>query len=432
MAGPGAQLTRVHQIQQINNGAAGAALIVELGNLLKAGDLDEQGFITAVVGADLLTHQAAVRLARQYLTNFRALVAPEENHAELVNPEFDAGASAGRAVNALRELEEARSADPEQRNWDSEFARIVGQLAVHSDKAAKNAGRDTVVESAEANGKRWRRVTDGNPCAFCAMLAGRGPVYRSEDSAGIVVGRGKSPKARGSRGLGSRFHDYCGCSVEESLVEWEPTAREQEFADLYNRAVEACQADGIPASTTNVLGKMRELGDGIVNDAHKPETATGGAGSGSKPPGSGRSSAGEGPSESRLPRLPAASHGLLTRHETAMPPPHELDTANRLAAIGLSVHIRERVEEEGVKNPDFLIDGEIWEAKSPTGSGRHTISNQFSRAGHQAQRMVLDLSRTPIADEAALQEVSARLSRHKRLREVLVILKSGDVVRLSQ
>ncbi|KAB5606685.1 hypothetical protein EHS19_06735 [Bifidobacterium jacchi] len=29
----------------------------------------------------------------------------------------------------------------------------------------------------------WRRVSDGDPCAFCAMLVTRGPVYTSRDKA---------------------------------------------------------------------------------------------------------------------------------------------------------------------------------------------------------------------------------------------------------
>lgn len=41
----------------------------------------------------------------------------------------------------------------------------------------------------------WARVGDGNPCYFCAMLIGRGPVYRSSDTADF------------------RAHDGCGCNV---------------------------------------------------------------------------------------------------------------------------------------------------------------------------------------------------------------------------
>lgn len=292
MAGPGAALTRAHQVQQVNNGAAAAALVVELGTMLRAGRLDEQGFVTAVVGADLLTHQAAVRLAQQYMTSYRALVTPGEEHAALVGVEFDYGASAGRAIHTVEELRDARTQD----DYDALFAQIVGRLAVLSDRFAKDAGRGTVVASAEANGKRWRRVTDGNPCSFCAMLAGRGPVYRTEDAAGLVVGRnnygtaaykagnvtygGKvsrgaqtgQDRTRGKRGLGEKYHDACGCTVEESLTDWEPTGREAEYADLYDRAVQACEDAGLDPDAKNVTAKMRELGQGVVHDADKPET----------------------------------------------------------------------------------------------------------------------------------------------------------------
>jgi hypothetical protein len=48
-----------------------------------------------------------------------------------------------------------------------------------------DAGRDTVTQAVmddrEAVG--WARVTDAHPCAWCAMLAGRGAVYRSRKSA---------------------------------------------------------------------------------------------------------------------------------------------------------------------------------------------------------------------------------------------------------
>jgi len=43
----------------------------------------------------------------------------------------------------------------------------------------------------------WQRITSGSPCAFCAMLASRGAVYKSEDSAGS-----------------GGFHDHDSCSVE--------------------------------------------------------------------------------------------------------------------------------------------------------------------------------------------------------------------------
>lgn len=288
-----AVLTLRHQQAQIANGATAAALVMEFAEQFRTGRLSRDDFVTAVVGADLLTHNEAVRLAKQYMEAYRGAVLPGEVMTALVAAEFDTGASVGRAVYATEQVQVARRIAETDRAYDARFWKIVSALAVQSDRAAKNAGRETITESAEANGRRWRRVTDGNPCSFCAMLAGRGPVYRSEDSAGGVVGRNNygtaayragnvtyggevsrgarkgQDRTRGARGIGEHYHDRCGCTVEEALTGWEPTAKEAEFADLYERAVEACETQGVPANAKNVTAQMRRLGDGIVHDATK-------------------------------------------------------------------------------------------------------------------------------------------------------------------
>lgn len=67
---------------------------------------------------------------------------------------------------------------------------------------------DTIEKSKVIVG--YRRVTSDSPCAFCAMLASRGPVYHSETSAEIVG----SGRIRGSRDVGSAYHDNCHCVAE--------------------------------------------------------------------------------------------------------------------------------------------------------------------------------------------------------------------------
>lgn len=66
-----------------------------------------------------------------------------------------------------------------------------------------NAGRGTIFGTAQRDRHAlgYARVTDGKPCYFCAMLASRGAVYKSEDSAG-------------ARGSAHRYHDGCGCTVQ--------------------------------------------------------------------------------------------------------------------------------------------------------------------------------------------------------------------------
>jgi hypothetical protein len=59
---------------------------------------------------------------------------------------------------------------------------------------AINGGRDTITQYASTDRRAgWSRVTSGNACDFCSLLAGRGAVY----SAGSVS---------------FEAHDGCGCS----------------------------------------------------------------------------------------------------------------------------------------------------------------------------------------------------------------------------
>lgn len=79
------------------------------------------------------------------------------------------------------------------------------------------------------------RAKSRKSCDFCIMLAGRGPVYRSQEAAGSVIGRGTDQsvaldesgrrragyiggvgggvRARGTQELAASFHDDCNCTT---------------------------------------------------------------------------------------------------------------------------------------------------------------------------------------------------------------------------
>lgn len=106
---------------------------------------------------------------------------------------------------------------------------VLSLLAGFSQKMIVNVGRDTVSGNAGLDRVRVRyaRVPRLGCCSFCALLASRGAVYRSPESAGVVLGRGvdaeltrgkrggqgQGTKTRGSQALGDRFHDNCRCTV---------------------------------------------------------------------------------------------------------------------------------------------------------------------------------------------------------------------------
>jgi len=112
------------------------------------------------------------------------------------------------------------------------------------------------------------------------------------------------------------------------------------------------------------------------------------------------------------------------------PLPHEVDTAQRLAAAGHDVRFLVPSNQPGVKNPDILLGRARWEMKAPTGSGTHTISNQLKRGGKQSTRLILDTTRTPLSDAAIIAEVERRLSRSAHLKRVWIITKTGEIVQL--
>jgi hypothetical protein len=114
-----------------------------------------------------------------------------------------------------------------------------------------SGGRQLIDETTGADSQAigWRRVSDGNPCAFCAMLCSRGPVYRSADKAG-------DPTA----GSGLRYHGHCGCTAEIVYGEWKPSQQEQGFIDDYNKAAQEANAAGLARTQNSVLPRLRANG----------------------------------------------------------------------------------------------------------------------------------------------------------------------------
>lgn len=110
------------------------------------------------------------------------------------------------------------SADPAYASDNLEAARsnVLGAV----DKLILDVGRDTVLGAVQNDRKArgWARVPEGGSCAFCALLATRGAVYRTEQRADF------------------RSHDHCRCVAEPIFVEYEPSARVRELQALYRQA----------------------------------------------------------------------------------------------------------------------------------------------------------------------------------------------------
>lgn len=100
----------------------------------------------------------------------------------------------------------------------------AAQTLVHLSGAvgrhALNGGRDMVRASVREDRRAlgWARVTDFDPCAFCAMLASRGPVYSET-------------------GGDFQAHDHCACTLEpvyRRSQAW--PGRSREFQDIWRKS----------------------------------------------------------------------------------------------------------------------------------------------------------------------------------------------------
>ncbi len=96
-----------------------------------------------------------------------------------------------------------------------------------------NQGRRTITDNVESDpvALGYARVTDGNPCAFCAMLASRGPVYRSDQTGGFSA------------------HGHCGCTAEPVFTRHQPwPGRNRHFQQLWARSTSGLHGDDARAA----------------------------------------------------------------------------------------------------------------------------------------------------------------------------------------
>jgi hypothetical protein len=127
------------------------------------------------------------------------------------------------------------------------IADAKARLAAASEKLVLDTGRDTIVGNVQRDrqAKAWARIPEPDACYFCAMLAARGAVYRSERTASF------------------KTHDRCRCHVEPVFTAYEPSAKVREWQRLYDE-------NAANAPTGDKLRAFRQAYEGREVTAGKP------------------------------------------------------------------------------------------------------------------------------------------------------------------
>lgn len=209
----------------------------------------------------VIYEQAAAAAAADYVSRFaeaeRMSLVPRrvtrsraEVHAALRSRIDDAYSLALR-----RGLEEPRAA-----------AYAATRTSPAIQKLIMDADRLTALDACKRGGARWRRVTDGKPCAFCAMLAARGPVYVSEVSSSF------------------ESHPGCGCTCEpcaydpSEWIEQHATPTEVSWVNAYYEAAGKATRAGEPrvapkpgSKRDTILLRMRTQNPGLFSNGYRPK-----------------------------------------------------------------------------------------------------------------------------------------------------------------
>lgn len=288
---------------------------------------------------------------------------------------------------------------------------------------------------------RWARVPRGSvTCAFCTMLAGRGFVYTSEETAG--------------GGLGNVYHAHCDCEPVPTWGEAKLAGYDPERLDaLYREAVRGLPAG---ASYREILARMRANGD--VADSPAAQAGSGDGGKPYKPPKASAAAASSEPGKPKVPHSPGESRILsmrgvsgvsdwewLERQKAAgVDPslevlyPHETVFLERFEALGNHVRWIPRDTENQTATNDFewLEAGELCELKSMTSTKYQHIAKRISESAASAMDnhgvvkdcYVIDIGHARMSDKLASQLVAYNV-RHPdqktRIRRLFVMDADG-------
>ena len=111
---------------------------------------------------------------------------------------------------------------------------------------------------------------------------------------------------------------------------------------------------------------------------------------------------------------------------------HEYKTIKFFLERGENVELIPPIQIKGMSTPDIQIDGVVWEIKSPTGDGKHTMKHAVSNAKHQSTSIIIDLRRCKMSDDKAVNEVLHHFNLSKRLRRLKIIKKNEELLDFSK
>jgi hypothetical protein len=214
----GEALTALHRDGQKLLGRSAMADMANLWGLLDPRDLDATAtrWLRAVSLRIMAQHEASSALSARYLQAFRLAELGSPGTPILAAPLPTAQLTTALQVTGPGTIKRLTA---QGRNLETASNTALSRVMGTSSRLTLAGGRSTVSRTIAADSKAlgWQRVASASACAFCALLAGRGAVYKTEASA-----------------AGTGYHDHCSCYPEPVYDKAsKPPPNTERYADLY-------------------------------------------------------------------------------------------------------------------------------------------------------------------------------------------------------
>lgn len=109
------------------------------------------------------------------------------------------------------------------------------------------------------------------------------------------------------------------------------------------------------------------------------------------------------------------------------PEPHELDTILFFTELGKEVELIPISHTPKVKSPDFIMEGQYWEMKSPTSCQPRTLERLFYSASTQSSNIIIDLRRLKKDSVIATRTLEKCFKNTRRVRKLYIITKENEL-----
>ena len=117
--------------------------------------------------------------------------------------------------------------------------------------------------------------------------------------------------------------------------------------------------------------------------------------------------------------------GIITPNGVSLEK-HENDTVVYFTNLGYDIELIPPSKSSGSKQPDFRMNGLLWEMKSPVSNGARTIEHAVRSASKQSENIIIDLRRSRLDEERAISQVRFHAIKRTNIKKLIVITRKNE------